>query len=148
MSGRPVDDATLSIHHDNGSTESHTLFPSIDGEKLTHKIKLAEDGFAYRWRAGDGQTDWQRVAIADRPEIAAIRLSVAPPAYTLRKANTRDKLPKKLSVIEGSKVTFELLPGNPQTACGLAVNSITVGVAQSKPVQMEPAKDGWFQWEG
>ena len=100
--------ATATIFRQDDETDDVqcvTLFPS-DGnpDQFSYCIKAAEQSFRYRFRAGDGQTDWYRVTIVQRPELAESRLRIVPPAYTKQAPIELKELPQKVSVIEGSRV--------------------------------------------
>ena len=83
VEGTPVERATLFLRSDADPQRAITLVNRAQGAiEFSHRVRAVETPFAYRFRAGDGQTDWFTVDVADRPEIDELQLTVTPPAYT------------------------------------------------------------------
>ena len=100
----------------SAKTTTRTITLVAHGQEpieFSHRVRAVEEPFAYRFRAGDGQTDWYNVDVADRPEIDKLQLTVTPPAYTSREAKTFDKLPQRVSAIEKSELELALRPDRP-----------------------------------
>jgi hypothetical protein len=91
-----------------------------------------------RFRAGDGQTEWFNVDVADRPEIDAIKLTVTPPAYTRQPAKTFDKLPERLSAMKGSRIEVAVHAKS-------AVETAQLKMDNNK-VTLPLGSDGWYRW--
>ena len=87
------------------------LWPSAkDPSVAMFRRSKAVESFDYRFRAGDGQTEWHRVTVADRPKIENLTLKITPPAYTGKPAKTYTKVPKKLRAVQGSKLEVQVTP--------------------------------------
>ncbi len=114
MKGRLVEEATLFLKEE-GTGEQEIILEATGtaDDQFVHHIKAAAVPISYRLRAGDGQTEWQSVAIADRPEIAEVRFRAIPPAYTGKEPVEMNELPEKVSIIEGSTLEVSLLPRAP-----------------------------------
>ena len=101
-------------------------------------MRTVETPFEYRFRAGDGQTDWFTVGVADRPEIDELQLTVTPPAYTRQETKKFDKLPPRVAAMEQSEFELALTPTIPVQARAAA--------GEDKNVPLTADADGWFRW--
>ena len=112
LAGRAVEELQFVSRSVEDETLSETrIWPSSkDPTVATYRQPKAVQSFDYRFRAGDGQTQWHRVTVADRPKIDSLSMRIVPPAYTGRKAKTFKKLPKKLRVLQGSQLEIEVKP--------------------------------------
>ena len=103
LSGSTVKQATLFLNPEGEDEQTITLVPRGDEQnRLAHRVRTVKEPLRYRLRAGDGQTEWQEVAVADRPELSAATLKVISPEYTQLKPQEFDKLPRRLSALTGS----------------------------------------------
>ena len=104
VKGTPVDRAMLFLRDDKDATRTVSLVAhGQDPIEFSHRLKSVEEPFAYRFRAGDGQTEWYNVEVADRPEIDKLQMTVTPPAYTRREAKSFDKLPQRVSALRAQR---------------------------------------------
>ena len=106
---------------------------------FSHRMRSVDEPFAYRFRAGDGQTEWFNVDVADRPEIDAIKLTVTPPAYTRQQPKTFDKLPERLSAMRNSRIEFAVRAKSPVETAQLKMDN-------NKVATLPLGSDGWYRW--
>ena len=112
LEGRAVEELQLVSRAVEDKTNSETkIWPSSDDPSIAiFRQSKATESFDYHFRAGDGQTVWHRVTVADRPKIEDLTMRVVPPTYTGKKTKTYKKLPKKLQVVQGSLLEIEAKP--------------------------------------
>ena len=112
LGGRPVEELQFVSRSVEDAELSETrLWPSSkDPSVAMFRRSKAAESFDYRFRAGDGQTKWHRVTVADRPKIENLTMRIVPPAYTGKPTKTLHKLPKKLRVVSGSRLEMEVKP--------------------------------------
>ncbi|HEX5472360.1 MAG TPA: hypothetical protein VFW73_10760, partial [Lacipirellulaceae bacterium] len=140
INGTPVENATLFLRPPAKPAEMLTLVAERTAPiGFSHRMRTVEEPFAYRFRAGDGQTGWYNVEVADRPEIAAIKLTVTPPSYTRQPAKTFDKLPERVSALRNSRIDFAVRPKSFVQAVQLMTDS-------GKQLDVPLASDGWYRW--
>ena len=110
LAGRPVEELQfISQTVEDAKLSEARLWPSVkDPSVATFRQSKAVESFDYRFRAGDGQTQWHRVTVADRPGIESLKMRIVPPAYTGKPTQTFAKLPKKLRVVQGSQLEIEV----------------------------------------
>jgi hypothetical protein len=141
LAGTPVREATLFLDPETADEQSITLVPRGDEQnKLAHRVRSVKEPLKYRLRAGDGQTEWQEVAVADRPELAAATLTVTPPEYTQQESQEFDKLPRRLSALMGSELKFAFKPRHP-------IAKLHLDLAGGKSETLLMDADGWYRWE-
>ncbi len=103
VEGLPVEQATLFLSTaEDSDREINLVAHGSEPIEFLHRMRAVEEPFEYRFRAGDGQTEWYQVEVADRPEIAKLQVVVTPPAYTRREAQTFDHLPRRISAMQKS----------------------------------------------
>jgi hypothetical protein len=144
VEGTPVENAILFVRNENDPLRTITLVargePAATGIEFSHRVRSVESPFEYRFRAGDGQTDWFSVGVADRPEIEALELTVTPPAYTRQPAKTFDKLPPRLAALEQSDLELKLRSTIP-------VKSVQLELGKEKRVSLAADAEGWYRWK-
>ncbi len=105
LTGRLRDKAELFLRNSQGQVTTVALSPNdAEGKQFVHAIDAADEPFSYRFRAGDGQTNWHDVSIYDRPRLTGIELRLTPPEYTHLPAVTKSELPTSLRAVEGSQL--------------------------------------------
>jgi hypothetical protein len=114
------------------------------GMDFSHSIRAVEQPFRYRLRAGDGQTSWYSVRVAERPEIAELRLTVTPPAYDKRPATTVDGVPWRVTALEQSQLEVAVRPRQAIRKAHVRIEGDRETDAQS--MQMAADADGWYRW--
>ena len=140
LGGRPVEELQFVTRAvEDGKLSETRLWPSSK-DPLVAQFRRAKavESFDYRFRAGDGQTEWHRVTVADRPKIENLKLRIIPPAYTGKRAKTLSKLPKKLRVVSGSRLEIEVKPKT-----DVRTARLTMGKTDWLP--MELAEDGVYE---
>jgi hypothetical protein len=141
IAGTPVTEATLFLNPEGENEQTITLVPRGDDQnRLAHRLRSVKQPLKYRLRAGDGQTEWQDVAVADRPELASATLKVIPPEYTQHEPQDFDKLPRRISALTGSMLQFAFKPKQAVTDMHL-----DMGAGKKQPLMMDA--DGWYRWE-
>jgi hypothetical protein len=142
IEGTPVTRATLLLEPEQGEPQQLTLVPhtSQDVTRVSHRLRSVTTPVKYRLRAGDGQTPWYEVAVVDRPEIGALRLTITPPAYTHKAAEELDRLPRRLSVLEGSRLQLALKPEK-------AVTRVQLQLAPNRAEHLTRDAQGWYRWQ-
>jgi hypothetical protein len=140
LEGRPVEQATLFLS--SAEDEDRTVKLVAHGEdrvEFSHRLRAVEVPFEYRFRAGDGQTEWYSVSVADRPEIAKLQVTVTPPEYTGRPAETFDHLPRRISAMEQSRFELALQSTMPVERAELRLDG-----ERSAPLVAD--EKGWLRW--
>ena len=139
VQGTPVDRATLFLNSADDERTISLVAHGSDPIEFSHNVRVVEEPFAYRFRAGDGQTEWYKVDVADRPEIDKLTMTVTPPAYTKREAKSFDRLPRRVSAIEGSELELALRPT-------IAVERVELRARDKQLAALEAGEDGWYRW--
>jgi hypothetical protein len=114
------------------------------GMEFSHSIRAVEQPFRYRLRAGDGQTPWYSVRVAERPEIAELRLTVTPPAYDKRPATTVDGVPWRVTALEQSQLEVAVRPRQAIREARVRIEGDRSTDAQIEPMTADA--DGWHRW--
>jgi len=139
LAGRPVERATLFLQTPEEERKLALVAHGSNPVEFKHNVRSVDEPFNYRFRAGDGQTEWYEVSVADRPEIAELTMTVTPPAYTRREAKWFDRLPRHVTAIAKSELELALKPSIPVEHVEL--------LAGDKPlVELAADADGWFRW--
>jgi hypothetical protein len=112
LSGRKVTEVDFYSRglEDGEVSETRLWTSSKDPSIANFRQSKAVESFDYRFRAGDGQTEWHRVTVADRPRITDLEMRIVPPAYTGKATQTFNRLPKKLRVVAGSRLEMQVTP--------------------------------------
>ena len=139
--GKPVQQAALFLRPSNKATECIPLDPS-EGETPTfsHRLRSVDAPFEYRFRAGDGQSEWFQVDVADRPDIKSLRLTITAPKYAKRDPFTCDALPTELTALSGSELDLKIQPNG-------EVQSVLLRFADGEVALGERAADGFYHWK-
>lgn len=140
IAGVPVDEALLMLAPTEGETKTITLTPRGDTQdQLAHRLRSVKQPMRYRLRAGDGQTPWYEIVVADRPQLADVRVTLTPPAYTRKDAKIINKLPRRVTVLEGSHVEIAMKPKQP-------LQSLTLQFSPELSEQLPADDQGWYRW--
>ncbi|CAN5145026.1 hypothetical protein BH23VER1_BH23VER1_27380 [soil metagenome] len=102
LSGRVPPRGQVEILSGDGRSDVITLKRA--GDSLGYAVKRVKADFSYRFRAGDAQTGWRHVAVADRPKISAVTLKLTPPSYTDLPVVEQSALPRSIRLVEGTRV--------------------------------------------
>jgi|GEM_PF-1831491 len=139
--GTQVGQASLMLEPYRGAAKTITLVPRGENQdRLTHRIRSVKEPLRYRLRAGDGQTGWYEIVVADRPQLADVRLTLTPPAYTRKDPKVVNKLPRRVTALEGSHVAIAFKPKQP-----LQTLQLKLGPQQRE--QLTADHEGWYRWE-
>ena len=140
IAGTPVENAILFLRPEAKSPQTITLVADRSAPiGFSHRMRSVDEPFAYRFRAGDGQTEWFNVDVADRPEIDRLKLTITPPAYTKHPAKTFDKLPERLSALRDSRLEIAVRAKGP-------VENAHLKMDNDHLVQLSPGAYGWYHW--
>ena len=141
LEGSPVEQATLYLEPNEGEAQTVTLVPKgQDEDRVAHRIRSVKTDLRYRLRAGDGQTPWYQVEVADRPRLGEVQVTVIPPRYTGLASEQFDKLPRKISTLKGSLLQLALKPKE-------AVEKVELQFDEEQLVALTADEDGWCRWE-
>ncbi len=141
--GAPVAEASLLLQPPAGDAETITLTPRTEEDsqaRVSHRLRSVKQPLRYRLRAGDGQTDWYEIVVADRPKLGKVELTLTPPAYTGQAPEVINKLPRRMTVLEGSRVELAIQPKQPLRSMQLKFDANL-----AEPLTAD-AK-GWYRWE-
>src|SRR5262245_57667325 len=104
-----------------------------------HSIDDVSESFAYRVRAGDGQTPWHRITAVERPKFSEVNLTVTPPAYSRLPKEEKNSLPGAVQVLEGSQIEIGFRSDQP-----LERMFLDFGNGQSAP--LSAGTDNWYRF--
>ena len=148
LQGKAVERATLHLQHERATTdateisnESISLLARGDSPiKFVYHMETVKEPFKFRLRAGDGQTQWRGVSVADRPEIEAVQLVITPHTYTGQPAKSFHEFPRQIATLKGSRVELRV-----RSAVALKQAELLLGDDKSTP--MISRDDGWYAWQ-
>ncbi|QDT04597.1 hypothetical protein K227x_29900 [Rubripirellula lacrimiformis] len=146
---------TLVMEFGKGDRETLDLTSSEDRtEVFSHRIRV-DQSIRYQFTAGDGRTEWHELQVIDYPEIEATEFVVVAPEYAARDDVTKDHLPRRIKVIEGSSASLAIKPRQPVQQLTITVqpqdnSNVTGGetsAAEPEVHELSADKDGWFRFE-
>ena len=138
--GAPVKEASLVLQPNEGDAKTVTLVPRGDEQdQLAHRMRSVKEPLRYRLRAGDGQSPWYNIVVADRPKLGQVRVTLTPPAYTRKESKIINKLPRRVTVLEGSSVEIALKPKQ-------ELKSLTLKFSPERSEQLSADEEGWYRW--
>ena len=106
------------------------------GGKMTHRLSSITKPFRYRAVGGDDRDmSWIALRVVEPPKIVESRITVQPPAYTGRPAETAER---RIRALAGSTVAIQLRVDRPVAAASLSF--LSQHVQQKIPAQV--ATDG------
>ncbi len=141
VAGLPVEQASLLLQPQQGDLKTVSLAPHTDDQgQLTHRLRAVKQPLRYRFRAGDGQSPWYEIVVADRPQIAKVRMTLTPPAYTRKAPKILNKLPRRVTVLEGSHVEIAFQPKQ-------SVQSFKLKMGDADLQPLTPDDQGWYRWQ-
>ena len=140
VKGSPVDQALLSMQSEVDGPQTITLVASRDEPfDFMHRLRTVESPFRYQFRAGDGHSGWHNVNVAERPEIAALQMTITPPAYTGRLVTTFNELPRRTSTLEKSTLELAIRPTQP-------LKSLQLRMGDDELIELAVDETGWYRW--
>lgn len=112
-SGSPPETLSLQLRDSaDTSIERHTLHADSTGT-FRHTIPSVRKALQYRIDAPPLRTDWYEVAVANRPLVRRVQLTVTPPAYTGRSPRTLDPNVGDVTALPGTRVAVAAAIGGP-----------------------------------
>ncbi|MCG8649949.1 MAG: hypothetical protein MI861_08950, partial [Pirellulales bacterium] len=147
--------ATLTIVDSEGVRQDFRLRPDEQtADRFAHKMRINES-LRYRVRSGDGQTEWHQLQVIDFPEVAEVQFSIAFPEYTNRPNVHRDRIPRRVKVIQGSVLELAIKPVEPLERLSLSLkrpqasgrlNDSETRDAGEKVQDLIADKEGWYRF--
>jgi hypothetical protein len=114
VSPRTPGKAQLFLCNPAGDVRTIALLPDFaDRARFGYVIESADQPFSYRFRAGDGQTEWHDVAVFDRPRLINVDFTLTPPAYTKLPVVKQSDLPTNIRAVEGTQLAVEFTVDQP-----------------------------------
>ncbi|MFN8709985.1 MAG: hypothetical protein ACK50J_25225, partial [Planctomyces sp.] len=128
------------IRQDDAEETVHPVSFSVE-EKSSFQFPLRnlQEGFSFRFRAGDGQTPWHRIDVVDRPELRLVEFVVIPPAYTKLPETRVTGLPKSTRIPQGSRLQLKLEASE-------ALKSLTLKGENDVLVPLQQTAEQTFEW--
>lgn len=140
LENRLRDTATIWLRDPAGETTRHAMSVSTtDPAQFSFLVDDVAAPVEYRIRAGDGQTDWHRIAVADRPRLTSIDFKLTPPAYSRLPIASQAGLPRRTRALAGSVLEVAFTASEPLQEFTLQLGA---GVEQS----VAPAENGVYQF--
>lgn len=151
LNGVPRSSASLTIRDSDGGEETVSLKAKADSpQQFVHALRV-DDSMSYRVRSGDGETAWHTLSVIDYPDVGELQLTINFPEYTGREPVFRDKLPRRLKVVEGSRLSLAIKPLEPVETF---IVSLSAPKASNNTETPEPeiqtiaaSDDGWHRFE-
>ncbi len=139
VENRPQESALLFVRYENGErSDPVKLYPSKrDENAFEHEVPAVTESFAYRVRSGDGQTDWHKVTVVERPRIAAIDFRITPPAYSRLPEVHEQGLPHKIRVLEGGRLEASFESNTP-------LSTFEMKLGDDRAQLVKPRADGKY----
>ena len=133
--------AFISIRDEAGHVSTAPMLPvSSQPGDFTFHLASMEHPFEFRVRAGDGQSSWQTVGIAERPRIVDVDFQIVPPAYSRLPVVQQKGLPRRSRALAGSRLKLAVQASEPLREFKLVLSDL-----QSIPVAPDAA--GMFHFE-
>ncbi|MEM8666920.1 MAG: hypothetical protein AAGG48_05360 [Planctomycetota bacterium] len=147
--------AVLLVRDQDGEEQQYRMHAN-DGSpgQFAHTLRV-DDTLTYRVRSGDGQTDWHQLSAIDYPEIDEIQFAIEFPDYTEREPIHRDRMPRRLKVVQGSTVDLAIKSSEPIEQLLVALESkptrtagTSAGDSDGSQTIYELSKDdkGWYRF--
>ncbi|MDB6172687.1 MAG: hypothetical protein JWL59_1998 [Chthoniobacteraceae bacterium] len=132
----------LSIRQESG-IEKQIALPVRTNEPrvFQHTFDDVSDSFQYRIRSGDGQTPWHTITAVERPRISAVKLTIAPPAYSGLPKEEKDSLPNAVRVLQGSELSVAFKSDQP-------LDKLYLDLGNGEPAQLTAGDAGWYEYRG
>jgi hypothetical protein len=143
--------ATLTVEHESGVVDVFSLERDEDRPSLfAHSLRV-EDSFRYQVRAGDGQTEWRRVTAIDYPELGEVRFTITSPEYVNRPPLEKTLIPRRVNVVEGSRLVLLMKPQSEVEQMQLTLTSKAAEEDSAELVErvvaLAPDAEGWYRFE-
>ena len=140
-SGRLTPDALLTIRSEGNDDQIFNLTASTtDPAKFIHAIKDLQVPFRYRFRSGDGQSEWNQVRIAERPTIKSVSIKIVPPEYSKLPVFEQDGLPKSVKALQGSQLVLTIESSIP-------LQSLVLQQENQPEIPLSPMESNTYRFE-
>lgn len=106
--------ATIWIRDEAGHVSTSPMIPVTNqqGDFAFH-LSPVDRPFEFRVRAGDGQSAWQQVGIAERPRIENVNFQIVPPAYSRLPVVEQKGLPRRSRALADSRLRLDVQASEP-----------------------------------
>ncbi len=143
--------AELIVEFPSGASEVFRI-PAQDDEPNTFaRVIRADESLHYRFRAGDGQTQWHALQVIDYPEIAEVQFTLTAPEYVNRPVVTKDLIPRQVKVIQGTHLALFIKPKDPVERFVIALATPDPEApkhdATVREVELIADADGWYRFQ-
>lgn len=155
IQGIPRSSAELSVRYQSGATDLFKIDElEIANEQFVYSWR-ADESAQYRFRAGDGQTDWHDLQVIDYPEIGEIQFRLIAPVYTNQKVIEKTYLPRRMKVTEGSELEIAIKPIEPvqkMEMCRVVIRSgapatdRNLATNEEEKVGLNADINGWYRY--
>ncbi|MCG8449120.1 MAG: hypothetical protein MI725_06015 [Pirellulales bacterium] len=147
LGGVEVEQATLMLKQSEDEIRSMTLVPRGENhQQLSHRLRSIKSPLQYRVRAGDGQSPWYEIVVADRPQLGEVRMQLTPPTYTRQEPKSLKKLPRRLTALEGTRLELALRPQQPVKSFSLKLKK-NRREKDETILRLAPDSEGWYRWK-
>jgi len=136
--------------HTAGASPSVVYLESITGEKATvrtalhrpFQMALRATDHPLRLRAVSGRvkTEWDTVAVVERPLLRSLRLTVTPPAYTRQPSTKLAENQGHVDLLPGSRLSVDVQASKPLSEAGVVLKG---GRRIALNVDSSHASGGW-----
>lgn len=113
----------------------------VGPDTFLHTVYNARADFAFRIRAGDGETDERRVRVVEQPRVECLTVTVDAPAYAQMKPAVYEN-PTEVRALEGSRVTSRITCGQELQLAQVIVTGED-GVESRLPVSLAGGTGLW-----
>jgi len=151
QSGLKRSTAELTVELPAGVSEVLRVPAQADDPNTFVRFIRADKSLHYRFRAGDGQTQWHSVQVIDYPEIAEVRFTLTAPDYVNRAVVTKDLIPRQVKVIQGTQLALSIKPKDPIEKLVMTLATLDPANSKREPavreVELVADADGWYQFQ-
>lgn len=141
LQGRVRDSATITLRDSAGGVSAHSMQASAARPAaFTFAIDELAEPVEYRIRAGDGQTAWHQIGVADRPKLTSIDFKITPPAYSQLPADVRSGLPRRTRALEGSTLEVAFTVSEPLQGLNLLADD-------ESAIALQPSDEGTYRFQ-
>jgi len=100
--GKITDSASILFRYAGGQRDTVSLKRTGTNSSFAYTKSGVGEPFEYSARAGDAQTAWHKLTLAERPNLSQLKLKITAPAYSHLPDIEKDQLPPQLRVLAGS----------------------------------------------
>ncbi len=142
LSGRLAKEAFIGLTPGKGSrTPKEEKLLRVGPDTFLYTVYNARSDFAFRIRAGDGETDERRVRVVEQPRVEHLMITVETPAYAQLNPAVYEN-PPEVRALEGSRVTTHFTCGQ-ELQQALAIVTGEDGIESRIPVPLAGGTGIW-----